>query len=56
MPRGQMKPVKKVKKGTFTRVLKYMLKDYTPHMVLVVVYLSLCILSSAGNAISENTD
>lgn len=37
MPRGQMKPVKKVKKGTFSRVLKLMFKDYAPQMILVVV-------------------
>lgn len=43
MPRGQMKPVKKVKKGTFSRVIKYMLKDYTPHMIVVVI----CIFVSA---------
>lgn len=43
MPRGQMKPVKKAKKGTLTRVVKYMLKDYTPQMILVVI----CIIISA---------
>lgn len=36
MPRGQMRPVKKVKKGTFTRVVKYMFQDYMPQMILVV--------------------
>ncbi len=37
MPRHQMRPVKKVKKGTFSRVIKYMLKDYTFEMILVVI-------------------
>lgn len=37
MPRGVMKPVKKVKKGTFSRVIQYMLKGYLPQMILVVI-------------------
>jgi ATP-binding cassette, subfamily B, multidrug efflux pump len=43
MPRYQMKPVKKAKKGTLTRVIKYMLKDYTIQMIIVVA----CICISA---------
>ncbi len=36
MPRNQFRPVKKVKKGTLSRVIKYMLKDYTIQMLIVV--------------------
>ncbi len=43
MPRPQMRPVKKVKKGTFSRVIKYMLKDYTLQMIIVVI----CIVGNA---------
>ena len=55
MPRGQMKPVKKVKKGTFTRVLKYMLKDYTPHMVLVVVCIFLSVFCLLQGTLFQKT-
>lgn len=55
MPRGQMKPVKKVKKGTFTRVLKYMLKDYTPHMVLVVVCIFLSVFCLLQETLFQKT-
>ena len=42
-PRGPraMGPRPKVKKGTLTRVLKYMFRNYLPHMVLVVVFIVL---------------
>ena len=42
-PRGPraMGPRPKVKKGTLTRVLKYMFQNYLPHMVLVVVFIVL---------------
>ena len=48
-PRGgrNFGPRPKVKKGTLTRVLKYMLKNYFPHMVLVVIFIivnALCTL------------
>ena len=36
-----MGPRPKVKKGTLTRVLKYMFQNYLPHMVLVVVFIVL---------------
>ncbi|MBQ3272360.1 MAG: ABC transporter ATP-binding protein [Solobacterium sp.] len=36
-----MGPRPKVKKGTLTRVLKYMFRNYLPHMVLVVVFIVL---------------
>lgn len=55
MSRGQMKPVKKVKKGTFTRVLKYMLKDYTPHMVLVVVCIFLSVFCLLQGTLFQKT-
>ena len=34
-------PRPKVKKGTLTRVLKYTLKNYLPHMILVVIFIIL---------------
>ena len=42
-PRGPraMGPRPKIKKGTLTRVLKYMFQNYLPHMVLVVVFIVL---------------
>ena len=42
-PRGPraMGPRPKVKKGTLTRVLKYMFRNYLPHMVLVVIFIVL---------------
>lgn len=42
-PRGPraMGPRPKVKKGTLTRVLKYMFQNYLPHMVLVVIFIVL---------------
>ncbi len=55
MPRGQMKPVKKVKKGTFTRVIKYMLKDYTPHMILVVACIVIYALASVQGTLFSKT-
>ena len=55
MPRGQMKPVKKVKKGTFTRVLKYMLKDYAPHMVLVVACIFLSVFCLLQGTLFQKT-
>ena len=55
MPRGQMKPVKKVKKGTFTRVIKYMLKDYTPHMIIVVACIVIYALSSVQGTLFSKT-
>ncbi len=55
MPRGQMKPVKKVKKGTFTRVIKYMLKDYTPHMIIVVACIVIYALASVQGTLFSKT-
>ncbi len=43
MPKGQFKPVKKVKKGTLSRAIKYMIKDYTLQMVVVVVCIFLSV-------------
>lgn len=42
-PGEPMGPRPKVKKGTLTRVLKYMLQRYTPHMIIVVI----CIITAA---------
>ncbi len=55
MPRGQMKPVKKVKKGTFSRVIKYMLKDYTPHMIIVVACIIIYSLASVQGTLFSKT-
>ncbi len=55
MPRNQMKPIKKVKKGTFTRVIKYMLKDYTPHMLIVVACIIIYALSSVQGTLFSKT-
>ena len=55
MPRGQMKPVKKVKKGTFSRVIKYMLKDYTPHMIVVVCCIVIYSLVSVQGTLFSKT-
>ena len=55
MPRGQMKPVKKVKKGTFSRVIKYMLKDYTPHMIVVVCCIVIYSLASVQGTLFSKT-
>ena len=43
MPKGQFKPVKKVKKGTLSRAIKYMIKDYTLQMIVVVVCIFLSV-------------
>ena len=55
MPRGQMKPVKKVKKGTFSRVMKYMLKDYTPHMILVVACIFISVFCTLQGTLFQKT-
>ena len=55
MPRGQMKPVKKVKKGTFSRVIKYMLKDYMPHMIVVVCCIVIYSLASVQGTLFSKT-
>ena len=55
MPRGQMKPVKKVKKGTFSRLIKYMLKDYTPHMIVVVVCIIIYSLATVQGTLFSKT-
>ena len=55
MPRGQMKPVKKVKKGTFSRVIKYMMKDYTPHMILVVLSIFISVFCTLQGTLFQKT-
>ena len=55
MPRGQLKPVKKVKKGTFSRLIKYMLKDYTPHMIVVVVCIIIYSLATVQGTLFSKT-
>ncbi len=55
MPRGQMKPIKKVKKGTFSRLIKYMLKDYTPHMIVVVVCIIIYSLATVQGTLFSKT-
>lgn len=55
MPRGQMKPVKKVKKGTFSRVMKYMLKDYAPHMILVVACIFISVFCTLQGTLFQKT-
>ena len=55
MPRGQIKPVKKVKKGTFSRVIKYMLKDYMPHMIVVVCCIVIYSLASVQGTLFSKT-
>lgn len=55
MPKGQFKPVKKVKKGTFSRVLKLMFKDYTPHMILVIICIFLQVFSTLQGTLFQKT-
>lgn len=55
MPRGQMRPVKKVKKGTFTRVVKYMFQDYMPQMILVVACIFISVFCTLQGALFQKT-
>lgn len=55
MPRHQMREVKKVKKGTFTRVLKYMLKDYMPHMIIVVACIFISVFCTLQATLFQRT-
>lgn len=55
MPRGQMRPVKKVKKGTFTRVVKYMFQDYMPQMILVVVCIFISVFCTLQGTLFQKT-
>ena len=55
MPRGQMSPVKKVKKGTFTRVVKYMFQDYMPQMILVVACIFISVFCMLQGTLFQKT-
>ena len=55
MPRMQMRPVKKVKKGTFTRVIKYMIQDYTPQMILVVACIFISVFCTLQGTLFQKT-
>lgn len=55
MPRGQMRPVKKVKKGTFTRVVKYMFQDYMPQMILVVACIFISVFCTLQGMLFQKT-
>lgn len=55
MPRGQMRPVKKVKKGTFTRVVKYMFQDYMPQMILVVACILISVFCTLQGTLFQKT-
>lgn len=55
MPRGQMRLVKKVKKGTFTRVVKYMFQDYMPQMILVVACIFISVFCTLQGTLFQKT-
>ena len=55
MPRGQMRPAKKVKKGTFTRVVKYMFQDYMPQMILVVACIFISVFCTLQGTLFQKT-
>ena len=55
MPRGQMRPVKNVKKGTFTRVVKYMFQDYMPQMILVVACIFISVFCTLQGTLFQKT-
>ena len=55
MPRGQMKPIKKVKKGTFSRLIKYILKDYMLQMIIVVLCIVVYALASVQGTLFTKT-
>ncbi len=55
MPRGQMKPVKKVKKGTFSRVIKYMAKDYTLQMLFVIIGIFVSVFCTLQGTLFQKT-
>ena len=55
MPRGQMKPVKKVKKGTFSRVIKYMAKDYTLQLLFVIVGIFVSVFCTLQGTLFQKT-
>ena len=55
MPKGQFKPVKKVKKGTLSRVIKYMVKDYTIQMIIVVASIFLSVYCFLQGTLFEKT-
>lgn len=55
MPRGQMRPVKKMKKGTFTRVVKYMFQDYMPQMILVVACIFISVFCTLQGTLFQKT-
>lgn len=55
MPRGQMRPVKKVKKGIFTRVVKYMFQDYMPQMILVVACIFISVFCTLQGTLFQKT-
>lgn len=55
MPRGQMRPVKKVKKGTFSRVVKYMFQDYMPQMILVVACIFISVFCTLQGTLFQKT-
>jgi ATP-binding cassette, subfamily B, multidrug efflux pump len=55
MPRGQMVPVKKVKKGTFSRVIKYMVKDYFVQMIFVVAGIFISVFCTLQGTLFQKT-
>lgn len=55
MPRGQMVPVKKVKKGTFSRVIKYMVKDYFVQMIFVVACIFISVFCTLQGTLFQKT-
>ncbi len=55
MPRGQMRPVKKVKKGTFSRVIKYMAKDYTLQMLFVIACIFISVFCTLQGTLFQKT-
>lgn len=50
-----MRPVKKVKKGTFTRVVKYMFQDYMPQMILVVACIFISVFCTLQGTLFQKT-
>ncbi len=55
MPRKQMVPVKKVKKGTFSRVIKYMIKDYFVQMLFVIACIFISVFCTLQATLFQKT-
>ena len=54
-PEGPMGPRKKAKKGTFSRVIKYMLKDYTIQMIIVVACIFISVFCMLQGTLFQKT-